>query len=95
MMTIDSLNLSRLDLIKIDVEGMELEVLQGAEATLGRFRPIIIVEQLKASKQEITTVLASYRLRIVHARIEFPCCAPQRSDAAGHQCRAARGNCNV
>jgi FkbM family methyltransferase len=60
MMTIDSLNLSRLDLIKIDVEGMELEVLQGAQSTLGRFRPIIIVEQLKAPKQEITAVLASY-----------------------------------
>ena len=48
MMTIDSLNLSRLDMIKIDVERMELEVLEGAKATLERFRPIIIVEQLKA-----------------------------------------------
>ena len=60
MITIDSLNLSRLDLIKIDVERMELEVLQGAKATLERFRPIIVVEQLKASKEEITAVLASY-----------------------------------
>src|SRR5271166_1913873 len=60
LMTIDSLNLSRLDLIKIDVERMELEVLQGAKATLERFRPIVIVEQLKASKDEITAVLASY-----------------------------------
>ena len=51
MMTINSLNLSRLDLIKIDVERMELEVLQGAKATIGRFRPIIIVEQLKASSR--------------------------------------------
>ena len=60
MMTINSLNLSRLDLIKIDVERMELEVLQGAKVTIERFRPIIIVEQLKASKQEIAAVLASY-----------------------------------
>ena len=60
LMTINSLNLSRLDLIKIDVERMELEVLQGAKATIERFRPIIIVEQLKASKDEITAVLASY-----------------------------------
>jgi FkbM family methyltransferase len=60
MITIDSLNLSRLDLIKIDVERMELEVLQGARATLERFRPIIIVEQLKASREAITAVLASY-----------------------------------
>ncbi len=60
MMTIDALNLSRLDLIKIDVERMELEVLQGAKATIERFRPIVIVEQLKAPKQEIAAVLASY-----------------------------------
>ncbi len=60
LMTIDSLNLSRLDLIKIDVERMELDVLQGAKATIERFRPILIVEQLKASKDEITAVLASY-----------------------------------
>jgi FkbM family methyltransferase len=60
MMTIDSLNLSRLDLIKIDVERMELEVLQGAKATLERFRPIVIVEQLKSSSEEIAAVLKSY-----------------------------------
>ena len=62
MMTIESLNPSRLDLIKIDVERMELEVLQGAKVTIERFRPIIIVEQLKASKQEIAAVLALVRL---------------------------------
>ena len=60
MMTIDSLNLARLDMIKIDVERMELEVLQGAKTALARFRPIIIVEQVKAPKDEIATVLASY-----------------------------------
>jgi FkbM family methyltransferase len=60
MMTIDSMNLSRLDLIKIDVERMELEVLQGAKATLERFHPIVIVEQLKAPKEKLAAVLASY-----------------------------------
>ncbi|MEO8139888.1 MAG: FkbM family methyltransferase [Gemmatimonadota bacterium] len=33
-----------LDLIKVDVEGAELAVLQGARGTLGRFRPALIVE---------------------------------------------------
>ncbi len=60
MITIDELNLARLDLIKIDVEGMELEVLQGASATLGRLRPIIIVERLKAPEEQIAAVLSSY-----------------------------------
>jgi FkbM family methyltransferase len=60
MLSIDSLNLARLDMIKIDVEGMELEVLAGARATLEKHLPIIIVERVKASQQEITAVLASY-----------------------------------
>jgi FkbM family methyltransferase len=34
----------RLDLIKIDVDGHELPVLQGASDTLRRFRPILVME---------------------------------------------------
>jgi FkbM family methyltransferase len=60
MITIDSLNLSRLDLIKIDVERMELEVLQGAKATLERHRPVVVVERLKAPSEQIAAVLSSY-----------------------------------
>jgi FkbM family methyltransferase len=36
----------RLDLIKIDVEGMEGEVLRGAEKTLAKYRPEILFETL-------------------------------------------------
>ena len=36
--------LERLDFIKIDVEGMELDVLRGATKTLNRLRPIIVFE---------------------------------------------------
>jgi hypothetical protein len=41
---IPHLNISRLDLIKVDVEGYELKVLQGAEETLKTFKPILFVE---------------------------------------------------
>ncbi len=37
-------SLSRVDLIKIDVDGQELPVLQGAEVTLRRFRPLLVAE---------------------------------------------------
>src|SRR5579859_1365490 len=37
-------NLSRVDFIKIDCEGGELEVLAGAQETLRRFRPIVMLE---------------------------------------------------
>lgn len=41
---VDSLSLNRLDCIKIDVDSYEFEVLRGAEQTLERFNPWLIVE---------------------------------------------------
>lgn len=41
---IDSMNLTRCDFIKIDVEGMELDVLMGAEKTIGRCKPQLLIE---------------------------------------------------
>lgn len=42
--TIDAIGLKTCRLIKADVEGMEREVLLGAEATIGRCRPILYIE---------------------------------------------------
>ena len=42
---IDSLNLESCDLIKIDVEGWELNVVRGAEDTIKKHRPLLVVEQ--------------------------------------------------
>ena len=44
LLTIDSLSTSAVALLKIDVEGMELDVLHGAEATIKHNRPMIYVE---------------------------------------------------
>lgn len=44
VVTIDSMGLSQLRLLKADVEGMELEVLRGAVATIRRCRPILYLE---------------------------------------------------
>jgi FkbM family methyltransferase len=41
MIRVDDLSLERCDLLKIDVEGMELDVLLGAEKTIARYRPPI------------------------------------------------------
>jgi len=41
---LDSFDLKDVELIKIDVEGYELEVLKGAEKTINNNRPIIIIE---------------------------------------------------
>lgn len=42
--TIDSLNIERCDFIKIDVEGFEVHVLQGAKDTISRTRPVMMIE---------------------------------------------------
>jgi len=42
--TIDSLGLAKCDFIKVDVEGLETEVLQGARETVARFRPVVFLE---------------------------------------------------
>lgn len=43
--TIDALQLAIVDLLKIDVEGQEIRVVRGAEDTLRRCKPIVVVEQ--------------------------------------------------
>ncbi|MBQ9479069.1 MAG: FkbM family methyltransferase, partial [Selenomonadaceae bacterium] len=44
VMTLDALNLQSIALLKIDVEGMEMKVLEGALETIKRTRPIVFVE---------------------------------------------------
>lgn len=43
--TLDSFDLAIVDLLKVDVEGFELEVLAGAAGTIARCRPVVAVEQ--------------------------------------------------
>ncbi|HLQ46082.1 MAG TPA: FkbM family methyltransferase, partial [Planctomycetaceae bacterium] len=50
VVTIDSLDLPRCNLLKADVEGMELNVLRGAAQTIAKFRPILYVENDRAEK---------------------------------------------
>ena len=44
--TIDNLNLTDVDFIKIDVEGFEINVLEGAEKTLIKNSPVLVIEIL-------------------------------------------------
>ncbi|MBQ7514674.1 MAG: FkbM family methyltransferase [Schwartzia sp.] len=48
--TLDSLNLERCDFIKIDVEGMELNVLKGATELIEHCQPIIYMEADRKEK---------------------------------------------
>ncbi len=81
--TLDSLvgelGLDRLDVLKIDVEGFELDVLRGARAVLSRFRPITQIEfnswtflshRMTLPQECLDEILAIFPFVYVHARFD-------------------------
>ena len=53
MITIDSLELKNVDLIKIDIEGCEKMAIWGAKKTIERCRPVVIYEFKKDVSDEM------------------------------------------
>jgi len=62
---IDVLGLTRVDFIKIDVEGMELEALEGARKTIERDRPSLLVETIKSDRERLRTWMLDHGYRVV------------------------------
>lgn len=52
MAKLDDYNLFKLDFLKIDVEGMELEVLQGATKTIQKHKPFLYVENDRSERSD-------------------------------------------
>ena len=59
MFALDDLNLPRLDLLQLDVEGYEGFVLKGAQKTIERFKPVIIVENARPPFEDVIKGLGS------------------------------------
>jgi FkbM family methyltransferase len=78
MITLDSLALPRCDLIKIDVEGMELNVLEGAANTISQHHPIVHAEVIKTDKEELKSRMASFGYQ--NFDVGQNCLAIHRSD---------------
>lgn len=57
ILKLDDLHLSRLDFIKIDVEGMELDVLEGAKCVISQFLPHMMIEWIKTPRAELEKAL--------------------------------------
>jgi hypothetical protein len=71
--SIDSLNLERLDFLKIDVEGMEQEVLNGALETLSKFKPYLMIEFIKNDKEALKNKLILLGYQILEIGLNFIC----------------------
>jgi FkbM family methyltransferase len=70
-MTLDALQLPRVDLIKIDIEGMEFEAIEGARQTIERCRPILLIEQVKSSRDQLRAWLEERGYEVVDAGINL------------------------
>jgi FkbM family methyltransferase len=76
MTTIDGLGLPRLDFLKIDVEGMELDVLRGARGMIGAHRPWCWVENWKVHKPAIKREFGALDYRFYDADELNTLCVP-------------------
>jgi FkbM family methyltransferase len=61
---IDNLEFERLDLLKLDIEGMELDALRGAEKTLDRCKPIVCAEHIMVGMDALKSLLEPYGYQV-------------------------------
>jgi hypothetical protein len=68
---LDEFNLPRCDLIKIDVEGMDMEVLAGAARLIERNHPIMLIEKIKADASVLRMWLESRSYTVLEAGLNL------------------------
>lgn len=64
---LDSLNWASVDLIKIDIQDMELEALSGSATSLNRIKRIILEPHANESSQKVGKILSSYGFTLIYA----------------------------
>ena len=72
-------NFERVDVIKIDVEGFEFNVLNGAKATMEKWHPVLFIElddenlmQQGSSARELVGLLDGLSYKVTHAETRHP-----------------------
>jgi FkbM family methyltransferase len=81
---IDQLELERLDFLKIDVEGMEIDVLQGGRKTIETYRPWCWIEYTHTDKQALKSQFAG--LNYIIYQIDYAnilCCPNEKLAESG------------
>lgn len=67
--TVDSFGFKNVSLIKIDVEGYEDHVLDGAVRTIGAHRPVLVVEIIGGTDYDTATPEARAMIDITKAKM--------------------------
>jgi FkbM family methyltransferase len=70
-LALDEYSLPRVDFIKLDVEGMELEALEGARKTIDRCHPILLIERIKSNDGQIRQWLGDSGYSLTEVGINF------------------------
>lgn len=68
---LDSFNFPRLDLIKMDIEGMELDALAGAGKCIASHHPIVLVEIAKSDQNELRAWLERLDYSVFNIGMNF------------------------
>jgi FkbM family methyltransferase len=89
MLAIDSIGLPRLDFIKIDIEGMEMEALQGARESIARLKPQLLIEKIKSNEEELVRFVTELGYTIFPLGINI--LAVHESDPTVDELRRATG----
>jgi hypothetical protein len=58
--SLDSFQLKNVDFIKVDVEGFEADVLEGAEETIKRCKPLILVEAFEDTRVKVENLMTNF-----------------------------------
>jgi FkbM family methyltransferase len=95
MIHLDALNLPRLDLLKIDVEGMELEVIEGAAKCIAEKRPIMFVEALKTDANALRARLEGFGYSVFPAGMNVIAFHRDDPSMAGIKFTPAQGPSNA
>jgi FkbM family methyltransferase len=68
---LDSLSLPRLDLLKIDIEGMEEEAISGAQQTITAHKPILLVEFIKSNRERLIATFRAFGYAVFQVGINL------------------------
>jgi FkbM family methyltransferase len=68
---LDEFELPRVDLIKIDIEGMEIEAIEGASRTIAASRPIMLIEKIKTDATQLGSLLQTLGYEVIEAGINL------------------------
>jgi FkbM family methyltransferase len=68
---LDEFGLARVDMIKIDIEGMELEAIEGASRMIESSRPIMLIEKIKTDATQLTRLLQAKGYEVIEAGINL------------------------